>query len=265
MHVRAGKEGMMPREGRLDDAAADPGWADLTRFLEHGVGLSAGPLQRVVTLLAEEDVTNLFLLRTTFDQLPLKLGSRKLIAGALKAAAANAAPQQAASEPPAPAQLIVHAFHVLVGFKEQSVTLLLALPENDYCGQQVSHVLEQLNVQAAQQLSGAYTIVGLSTGGSRLAKEKSLRDQSVQPGAKLSAVVEGISAVHALARAKGKLMEPAEPTPKPTTAPKPEPKPPPQPARVWTEAQRAAAAPAGNASTHQCRRRASNPDVCCHL
>jgi hypothetical protein len=200
MHVRAGKEGMMPREGRLDDAAADPGWADLTRFLEHDVGLSAGPLQRVVTLLAEEDVTNLFLLRTTFDQLPLKLGSRKLIAGALKAAAANAAPQQAASEPPAPAQLIVHAFHVLVGFKEQSVTLLLALPENDYCGQQVSHVLEQLNVQAAQQLSGAYTIVGLSTGGSRLAKEKSLRDQSVQPGAKLSAVVEGISAVHALAR-----------------------------------------------------------------
>ena len=115
----------------IDEAVGDPGWPELTKFLEHA-GLAAGPLQRTITLLAEFEVSNLSALKAAFAKLPLKAGTRKLIENALKAAAAAAS--QPAASAPAPAQPVVHTFHVLVSFKEQTVTLLLALPDEDYSG-----------------------------------------------------------------------------------------------------------------------------------
>ena len=69
---------------------------------------------------------------------------------------------------------------------------------------ELTKFLEHAGLAAGQLLSGPYTVTGLELDGKALVQDKSLRDQSVQPGSKLSAVVKIISAVHALAAGKRK-------------------------------------------------------------
>ena len=52
----------------LREAEADAGWPELVVFLKIA-GLKDGPLERVLTLLAAEDVTNLSVLRRSFSAL----------------------------------------------------------------------------------------------------------------------------------------------------------------------------------------------------
>ena len=108
----------------LEEASTDPGWAELTEFLG-SAGLVGGALSRVLTLLVEEDVTNLKALRLSFERLPFKAGSRSLICDALEAAV-NSAPPVAAGA----TQLLIHTFYVNVTFKQETATLRLSLPTN---------------------------------------------------------------------------------------------------------------------------------------
>lgn len=67
------------------------------------------------------------------------------------------------------------------------------------------------------QRSTAFKIVGLCVSGARLFSEKSLREQGVTPASELTAVVEEMSLVHALAAGKAKAAPPkaapAQPAP----------------------------------------------------
>ena len=53
----------------------DPSWPALVEFLSVA-GLEGGPLDRVLTLLASEDVTNICLLRKLFPALSAQLKGR---------------------------------------------------------------------------------------------------------------------------------------------------------------------------------------------
>ena len=121
-------------------------------------------------------------------------------------------------------------------------------------------MLSLLNVQAAQALPGPYSIIGfLDSGGAPLDQNKSLCDQGVSAGSALSAIVETISAVHARSAGKVTGKEQMVDDTKPARTPMPEPTP--QQARTWTGAQRAAAAPAGDASTSHGKKRGPRSDT----
>ena len=79
-------------EAAVDPGGGDPGWPGLVDFLS-AVGLSDAPLERVLTLLASEDVTNLAQLRQCFSALSPQL----------KAGPARATLSQVRSPPSRPA------------------------------------------------------------------------------------------------------------------------------------------------------------------
>lgn len=189
------------------EAEADPGWPQLVEFLG-AAGVKDGPLDRTLTLLATEDVTNLTLLRSVFSILSpqLKIGTRVAIGDALAATPSVGGPraQQQAPLPPV-------AFNVVISFKKQEETIRLALPGEDYGGKPMKALLPQLDVLAMQHVPGAYKIVGLCVGGARLAAEKALCEQGVTPASTLTAVVEEMGLVHALAAGKAKAVPKAAP------------------------------------------------------
>ena len=171
--------------------AEDPGWPELVEFLTVA-GLKDGPLERVLVQLTAEDVTSIGVLRSCFSALApkLKAGARTCIRDALAAT---------------PALLLPVAFNVVVSFKQQEATMRLALPDEDYVGKMVKHLLPQLDMMAAQNLSGAFKTTGLSFDGAQLALDKALREQRVPQGSVLTAFVEEMNPVHALASKKAKV------------------------------------------------------------
>ena len=196
-------------------ASADPGWPHLVDFLSVA-GVKDGPLEGTLDLLAAEDVTDLDTLRHCFSVLAprLKIGTRAKIGDALKSTAPVSLPQNSQAEQP-PLPLPPVAFNVNIAFKKQEVTVRFALPGEDYAGKPVKALLPQLELLAAQQLSGAYKIIGIRMDGAMLALEKTLRDQGVPLGGVLSAAVTEMSLVHALAAGKAKAAPPKPAVPKP--------------------------------------------------
>jgi hypothetical protein len=110
------------------------------------------------------------------------------------------------------------AFDITITFNKQTACLRVALTGEDYSDKPLKALLAQINVHAANEVSGAYTIVGLSQGGARLDSGKALRTQGVPPGGALTAIVQVLNAV--FARAAGKAN--AAP-PKPAQPPEPAP------------------------------------------
>ena len=109
-----------------EEAEADPGWPALVDFLRVA-GLEDGPLERTLTLLlATEDVTNVGVLRSCFSELAprLKIGTRKVIGGALAATPSASGPQQPCVEQ-SPVPLPPVAFNVVVSFDKQEATVPL--------------------------------------------------------------------------------------------------------------------------------------------
>jgi hypothetical protein len=213
------------------EAEADPGWPELVEFLSVA-GLEGAPLERVLVQLEANDLTNIHLLRLGFTDLApeLRLGSEMVIRNALAATQTAGGPQQPrVVQPPAAPMLPPVVVGVAISFKKQEATLRLALLGEDYSGKPLKALLPQINLHAAQHISGAYKIVGLSQGGARLDNAKVLRVQGVPPGGVLTAIVTELNAV--FARAAGKATAaPSEPAPPPgpTPPPKPPPAPPPQ-------------------------------------
>ena len=81
--------------GSREEAEADAGWPELVTFLS-AAGLKDAPLERALTLLAAEDVTNLAFLRSCFSTLApqLKIGTRTQIGDALAATPSVGGPHQ---------------------------------------------------------------------------------------------------------------------------------------------------------------------------
>ena len=182
--VWVGSMGDADGEARREAEAA-PGWAGLVEYLTIA-GLEPGPLERMLTVLANAEVTDVHLLRRCFSKLApqLRIGTRTLIGNALAATPPVGGPQQSrAKHPPAPLPAV--AFNVLVSFKMQEATVRLALSGEDYVAKPVKGVLPQLDVLASQHCSGAYKIAGLSFRGARLVVDKSLREQGVPPASEL--------------------------------------------------------------------------------
>ena len=204
---------MASSSSSLPEAEADAGWPQLVEFLSM-VGLRPAVFERTLTELAAEDITNLPALRSSWSALQQKLtaGQRAFIGQALTSTPSVGGPQQLHVElPPV-------AFNVHVIFKKQEVTVHLALPGEDYGNQPVKALLPQLNVLAAQHLSGAYKIFGLLFDGGKLANGQSLRAQGVPLGSELAAAVEELSLVHALAAGKAKVPKAAPSQPAPPKA-----------------------------------------------
>jgi hypothetical protein len=209
-------------EARRRDAEADAGWPGLVEFLMLA-GLESGPLERALSVLAAEDVSNVVLLRNSFADLvsSLTVGASTLIRNALSSTPAVGVSQQSgyaveqAAKPLQVPQLPPVAFNVHVSFQKQSAAVRLALPGEDYANNPVTDVLPQLNLLAAQTLSDAYAIVGLSCNGARLALKKPLREQCVPPGSQLTAIVEKTNLVHSQASGKTNVPPPKPQQPKP--------------------------------------------------
>ena len=191
----------------MADAQAS-GRAQLVQFLE-GAGVSGGALDRVLAVLDGEDVSDLSLLRCSFAELEsrLKIGPRNLIRAALSAPPPEAKMEQEPVESRRP----VYAFNVVVTFKEQTTTVRLTVPQDQYELRLVSTHLEELNSLATQHLKGSYKIVGVKLDGAALDLKKSLHAQAVQPGVRLEASVQAISVI--FARAAGKLSTAVTPPP----------------------------------------------------
>ena len=57
------------------------------------------------------------------------------------------------------------AFDITITFNKQTACVRVALTGEDYSDKPLKALLAQINVHAANEVSGAYTIVGLSQGG----------------------------------------------------------------------------------------------------
>ena len=118
-------------EGATPPGGGDPGWPELVDFLSVA-GLSDAPLERVLTLLTAEDVTNLGHLRKYVSALSprLKAGTRNTIADALAATpaqpAATLADKVQSAAPPKISPPV--AFNVVVSFGKHEATVRIALP-----------------------------------------------------------------------------------------------------------------------------------------
>ena len=236
--------------------ASDPGWPALVEFLTEA-GLADGKLERALTVLDEQDVSTVDNLRRCFAEIKSQLTA--MARGVIGEKLAADKPQQPAStqkiEPPAAVSLV--AFNILIKFKAKEVTCRLPLAASQFTDLPVHGVLQQLNVLAQQHLVGEYSIVGLLLDGAQLSNGESLSAQAVQPGTSLTAKVQPISAVHALAAATGRPKPKVEAAPKPPRASNGHflAKPPAPPAA------RPAAAQLGSSGTHMGAKRGPSPNA----
>ena len=90
-----------------------------------------------------------------------------MISNALAATRAVGGPQQPRVEQ-LRAPLPPVAFDITITFNKQTACVRVALTGEDYSDKPLKALLAQINVHAANEVSGAYTIVGLSQGGARL-------------------------------------------------------------------------------------------------
>jgi hypothetical protein len=181
-------------------------------------GLADGRLERALTVLDEQDVSSVDNLRRCFAEIKSQLTA--MARGVIGEKLAADKPLQLASqlkiEPPAAVSLV--AFNVLIQFKAKEITCRLPLAASQFTDLPVHGVLQQLNVLAQQHLVGEYSIVGLLLDGVQVFNGESLSAQAVQPGTSLTAKVQPISAMHALAAATGRPKPKVEAAPKPPRA-----------------------------------------------